>query len=174
MTSHDPQRPDGNASVQTYALLGEAAGQLRTFTDDRWVEVSSRVLASALSASRRSLPLRATAPGGLVQVSQQVVVAYLRAAIDDAVPGAAVARITVDIADRDRFAGVVIELIPRYGAPILPVADRVRDLAAGVLVDLLGTDAPSVYVRSAHVHVSDVTVGDPQVTDPATGAPACS
>ena len=144
------------------ALLAEAAQSLRARVDPRWVEISDRVLAKVLTATRRSHPVRAAARTGPVHVSEQVLIAYLRDAIDGQVPGSALAGVHVEIEGRDTFSGVTIQVLVQYGRPILPMADRIHEIAAGRLAELLGALAPPVDVRATHVHVSDVTRGDPQ------------
>ena len=149
-------------SARDEALLAEAAQSLRRHTDARWVEVSSTILSSALRATRRSRPVRAGAPGGTVHISEQVIVSYLREALDGHIPGTAIAGIHLDIADHDTFNGVLIDMIIQYGTEILPVADHTRAIAATVLEELLGPLADGIYIRTSHVHVSDVTTHDPQ------------
>lgn len=167
MTSSEPSDDVPSLSAQDEAFLAEAAGTMRAHADPRWVEVSSRVLDAALRATRRSQPVKAQAPGGTVYVSEQVIIAYLREAIDGRIPGTAVAAIHLDITGKDTFSGVLIEMIVQYGTEILPAADRARATAAAVLHELLGTAATEVHVRAGHVHVSDVTEHDPQTTEPA-------
>jgi len=96
-----------------------------------------------------------------VHVSQQVVVGYLRDAVD-AVDDCEVVTIRVD-SDGDVCTGVVIALAVRYGTPLIPLADRVRERAEGRLQELLGPVAPPVTVAHLHVHVVDVTRGDPKL-----------
>lgn len=168
MTPHESTGEPAELDPQDRALLSAAAGALRAHSDPRWVEVSSRVLNTALRATRRSQPVRALAPGGPIRVSEQVIVAYLREALDGLVPGTAVAGIHLDITGRDTYTGVLIELIVQYGTAILPVADRIRAQAATVLEELLGPAATGIHLRTSHIHVSDVTVGDPQTAEPAS------
>lgn len=158
------QSPVDGGGRQAQEVLRAAAQRLRRQADARWVEVSDRVVAAAMTATRRSLPLRAMAPGGPVHVSEQVVVAHLRAAIDEAVADAATAAVTLEVRDRDALTGVVIQLVARYGRPLLPIADHVRDVTAARLVDLLGPTATTVTVHEMHVHFSDVTTGDPHTS----------
>lgn len=134
---------------------------LRERADRRWVEIADRVLSQALAATRRSFPVRAQAPDGPVHVSEQVLVAYLRAAIDGSVAGAAVAAIVVDVDDAAAYRGVTIELVAQFGVELLPLADGVRDIAAATLAPLLGPVTPVVTVSAMHVHVGDVTASDP-------------
>lgn len=166
MNAHGSAGDPDELSAEDAAFLAVAAQSLRTQDDSRWVEVSSRVLTTALRATRRSRPVLAQAPGGPVHVSEQVIVAYLRDALDGLVPGTAVAGIHLDITGRDAFTGVLIELIVQYRTAILPAADVIRERATAVLTELLGAAATGVHVRTSHVHVSDVTVDDPQTSAP--------
>ncbi len=156
------QPRSATASAVDDRVLRDAAAILRERVDERWVEISDRVLAKALAATRRSHPVRAHAPGGPIQVSEQVLIAHLRDAVDGRVAGSAVERIHVEIEDRDTFARVIIEVIAQYGEALLPIADQIHALAASELSTLLGPLAPQVSVRATHVHFSDVVRGDPQ------------
>jgi hypothetical protein len=151
MTPGDPQGGE--------ALLARAASGIRRQADQRWIETADQVTAAALSATRTSTPIRARAPGGRVWIAEQVLVAYLRQAVDDEVPDAATTAISVRVAGRETFDGVGIHLTARYGTLLLPVADHARAVAARVLTDLLGPVDPEV-----DVHIADVTRGDPKTT----------
>ena len=180
MTNHEPSQPGaasaphsvihtGNQSdihPDTGAFIDLARRALNDHADRRWVEVAPRVLSTALRATRRSMPVRAHAPGGTVHVSEQVITAYLRDALDGHASGTAVAGIQINIAGQDTFTGVLIELIVQYGTPILPAADRIRAQAATVLLELLGPAATAIEVQTSHIHVSDVTPHDPQQAAP--------
>lgn len=149
-------------------LLRQATDSLRLQPHPRWVEISDRVLARALTATRRSRPVRAHAPDGPVHISEQVLISYLRDAIDGAVPGSALAQVNIDIEGKDRYRGLTVQLIAQFGVELLPIADHVRELARACLADLLGDTAPSVEVRAMHVHYCDVVRGDPADADPWT------
>lgn len=166
MNPHDSSVDPDDLSAEDEAFLATAAQSLRTHEDSRWVEVSSRILSTALRATRRSRTVLAQAPGGPVHISEHVIITYLRDALDGPVAGTAVAAIHLDITGRDVFSGVLIELIVQYGTPILPVADLIHARATAVLLDLLGPAATAIHVRTSHVHVSDVTVHDPQIAEP--------
>ena len=165
MTPDEASRPMIGADLPGEDVLAAAAADLRDRVDPRWVAISDRVLASALTATRRSRPLRAQAASGPVSVSEQVLIAHVRHALDGRVPGTAVAAIHVNIEGRDSFSGLIIEIVAEYGRPLLPLADRVHALAAAELVSVLGPLDPLVSVRATHVHVNDVTRGDPQEAD---------
>lgn len=166
MTPDDHVGDEPAVSPQEQVMLDGARDVLVEHLDARWVEISDRVLATALTATRRSSPVRAQAPGGPVQVSEQVLVAYLRAAVDAADPDGVLAEARIDVEGVDAYAGVTILLVTRYGQPIIPIADRVRAAAYDSLTELLGPVVPAVDVRTMHVHVSDVTTGDPHSTAP--------
>ncbi len=73
-----------------------------------------------------------------------------------------VANVHVDT-DGDRCTGVVIALAVRYRTALIPLADRVRQVAETRLGELLGPVVPSVTVSMMHVHVTDVTREDPKL-----------
>lgn len=164
MNPTDGSRPTDDGSARDDLVLSRAADALRAVDDDRWVEIAPRILQAALGASRRTRPVRATSSSGPLQISDRVIVEYLHEALDGAVPGAAVDRITVRLAGRDTFDGLLIELLVRYGVAVIPVADRVREIAAGV-VRGLGVESVEVSIRTTHVHVTDVTRADPNTYD---------
>jgi hypothetical protein len=164
MNPTDRTRPTDDGSGGDDTVLRRATEALRAVDDDRWVEIAPRILQTALGASRRTRPVRATAASGPLQISDRVIVEYLREALDGAVPGAAVDRITVRLAGRDTFDGLVIELLVRYGVAVIPVADLVREIASGVL-RRLGVESVEVSIRTTHVHVVDVTRTDPNTYD---------
>lgn len=168
---NDDQTRSSTAGAGGDHVLRDAAVLLRERSDQRWVEISDRVLAKALRATRRSHPVRALAPGGPVLVSEQVLVAHLREAIDGQVPGSAVERIHVEVDGRDTFAGVIIEVTAQYGEPLLPIADRIHALATAELTTVLGPVVAQVSVRATHVHFSDVVIGDPQKLTPGSETP---
>lgn len=164
MNPTDRTRPTDDGSERDDAVLLRATEALRAVDDDRWVEVAPRVLQAALGASRRTRPVRASAASGPLQISDQVIVSYLRDALDGAVPGTAVDRITVRLAGRDTFDGLLIEMLVQYGVAVIPVADRVREIAADVL-RRLGVESVEVSISTTHVHVLDVTRADPHTHD---------
>ncbi|RYV50838.1 hypothetical protein EUA98_11225 [Pengzhenrongella frigida] len=127
----------------------------RAHTDARWVEISDRMRARALRVTRRSLPITAQAPSGPVHVSEQVLITYLRDALT-AVPGARVDDIIIAVGAQDAYAGITVAISARYGEPLLPIADAMRDLAAARLRDLLGDITPPVTVTTMEVHIDDV------------------
>lgn len=163
----DQSRPGAQEpSEQAYDLVDVAAESLRSRRDPRWVEISDRVLSRALRATRRSYPIRATTPTGPVHVSEQVLVTYIRDAVQQHVPDAALLRIEIDVVGRDTLGGVTLALVARYGVELLPVADRIRDLTAATLREVLGPVDVPVTVETLHVHFCDVVDGDPHQHDP--------
>jgi len=112
------------------------------------------------------------ASGGPFHVTEQVVVSYLRASIDQ-VADCEVLRITVQTRSPDPdgsqgsgaevCTGVLVELAVRYGTVLIPLADTVRRVASERIAQLLGSMASEVSVAAMHVHMADVTVGDPKV-----------
>lgn len=164
---HDPGRPTGgDPGPEAFALLDAATESLRARRDPRWVEISDRVLARALRATRRSHPVRAMTPTGPVHVAEQVLITYVRDAVQDHVPEAALLHVRVDIVGRDTLGGVTLALVARYGVELIPVADRIRDLTVNRLREVLGPVQVPVTVDMLHVHFSDVIVGDPHEHDP--------
>lgn len=144
----------------TTGTLARAASVLRAHVDDRWVEVGDSLVARALSASRPSQPVRGATAAGLFAISEQVLVSYLRDSLD-AVPDCQVSRIVLDCDAEEGCTGVVVELVVRFGSPLIPLADRIRERAEGRLRELLGPYAPPARLTEMHVHVSDVTLHDP-------------
>ncbi len=153
------------------ARLAAATEALSRHVDDRWVQVADRVMTRALTATRRSQPVRAAHPDagasadGELFVSEQVLITHIRHATAP-VPGAAPNRVSISTDADHRCTAVTIAITVRYPDPIIPIADRIRARAQDVLGVILGF-VPVVEVSSMHVHVSDVTT-----TDPHTGRPS--
>ncbi len=159
----NPGHPESPAPLDAgaEATLRAATTALRDHIDRRWVEVADAVVSRALTASRPSWPVRAQAPGGPLQIAEQVLVAYLCDSIDS-IADCEVANVHVDT-DGDRCTGVVIALAVRYGTALIPLADRVRQVAEMRFEELLGSVVPPVTVSMMHVHVADVTREDPKL-----------
>ncbi|MEP6854806.1 MAG: hypothetical protein ABJA33_05015 [Pedococcus sp.] len=149
-------------------LVARAADALRAHADERWVEISDRVLGRALNVTRRSMPVRAASSGGPVNVSEQVLVAGIRSALDG-LSGAAPVDIRISTDEQHRYTGVFIALAVDYKSAILPVADHARHCVRDVLLTLLGPVSPPVTVTTMQVHVDDVR--EPQDTEPSPGRP---
>lgn len=164
----DDTSTDSPVSTTALALVQEATLALREQRDPRWVEISDRVLAGALRATRRSNLIRAQGTSGVVHVSEQVLITYIRDAVQVAVPDAALLHVRTDLVGRDTLVGVTLSLVARYGVELLAVADEIRRLTAACLVEVLGPVEVPVGVDLLHVHFSDVVVGDPPHADPWT------
>lgn len=139
--------------------LDAALSSSRTRTDARWVEISHRVRTRALQVTRRSMPITARAPSGQVQVSTQVLIAYVRDALAG-VPGARVEDLIVAAGPDGAFTGLTIVISAPYGEPVIPLADALRDRATQRLGELLGDVTPPVTVTTMEVHVDDVHVDE--------------
>lgn len=136
---------------------------LRQEAGARWVEISDRVLARALTASRRGLTVRAQTSDGPFWLSEHVLVSFLRDAVDGTVPRSALAQVTLELRGRDELGGVVIQLIAQYGTPLLGLADQIRARALACLDDVLGPARAPRVVTTLHVHFVDVVPDDPQL-----------
>lgn len=155
MSTHTPQAPGPDPAAAGQDLLAQATQSSREHTDQRWVQISDRVLTRALQATRSSLPVRAQAASGTVRVSEQVLVAYLHEAVKT-VADVRIHDIVISTDGVDTYAGVTIAVSARFGVPLIPLADTVRSLATDRLIELLGPIAPPVTVASMHVHVQDI------------------
>lgn len=141
---------------QLLADTAQAAVEaLRAQADERWVQISDRILTRSQTLTRRSLPVRAASAGGPVNVSEQVLIAGLRQALAD-LPDAAVVGIHITTDHSSHYTGLQITINVPYGPPILPVADDIRQQAQHALSALLGPVTPPVTVTTIHVHVQDV------------------
>lgn len=155
MTPSQPQRSEPPAAPEKDPMLEKATSSLREHVDQRWVQISDRVRSRALRATRPSLPVRAQASTGPVHVSEQVLITYLRDALS-AVPHTKVQDITITTEGIDTYTGVTITIQAGFGAPLIPLADTIRDLANQRLTQLLGPIAPPVSVTTMVVHIEDV------------------
>ena len=140
-------------------MLEQAAQSLREHVDQRWVEISDRVLTRALRATRTSLAVQARAPSGPVHISEQVLITYIRDAIST-VPDVKIQDVVITTEGLDTYAGVTITISARFGVPLLPIADAIRALVSTRLSELLGPIAPPVTVTTMEVHVQDVFQDD--------------
>ncbi|WP_407343216.1 hypothetical protein [Pengzhenrongella phosphoraccumulans] len=156
MTPQNAHRSDeADAPRVSDARWDAAIAASRAHAEARWVQISDRVRTRALQITRRSMPIQAQAPSGPIHVSEQVLITYLRDALS-VVPGARVDDITIAIGADDTYAGITVLISARYGEPLLPIADALRDLAAARLRELLGDITPPVTVTTMEVHVEDV------------------
>ena len=140
-------------------MLEQAAQSLREHVDQRWVEISDRVLSRALRATRTSLAVQARAPSGPVHISEQVLITYIRDAIST-VPDVKIQDVVITTEGLNTYAGLTIIISARFGLPLLPTADTVRALANTRLTQLLGPITPPVTVTTMDVHVEDVFQDD--------------
>jgi hypothetical protein len=136
-------------------MLEQATQSLREHVDQRWVEISDRVLTRALRATRTSLAVQAWAPGGPIHISEQVLITYLRDAIST-VPHAKIQDLAIITEGLDIYAGFTITINASFGLPLIPIADTIRDLANKRLSQLLGPIAPPVTATTMDVHIQDV------------------
>lgn len=151
-----PEPADPDDAPAAGSAIPLATATLRARADERWVEISDRVLAKALKATRRSYPVLAQASTGPVHVSEQVLISHLRAAIDEEVQGSPVVGIDIQVSGGDVYTAVTIRLVAAFGQPLLPIADHVREVALAVLTTRLGPVSPPVTLETMHVHFSDV------------------
>ena len=140
-------------------MLEQAAQSLREHVDQRWVQISERVLTRALRATRTSLAVQARAPSGPVNISEQVLITYLRDAIST-VPHVKIQDIAITTEGIDTYAGLTITLNARFGLPLIPTADTIRERASTLLSQLLGPVDPPVTATTMDVHVQDVFQDD--------------
>jgi hypothetical protein len=150
-----PERPEPPASPRDDAMLEQAAQSLREHVDQRWVQISDRVLTRAMRATRTSLAVQARAPSGPVHISEQVLITHVRDAIGS-VPHVKIQDVVITTEGLDTYTGLTITISARFGVPLIPIADTIRDLANTRLVQLLGPITPPVTVTTMDVHVQDV------------------
>lgn len=152
MTPDPQRRPDQDMQSRRAAHL------MREQADERWVEISDRVLDKALRVTRRSMPVRAAGASGPVNISEQVLITGIRQALEP-VAGAVPTDIKVHTDERNNYTGVLICLTADYGSPILPAADDIRNRTEHALTSMLGHLTPPITVSTMHVHVDDVQHG---------------
>ncbi len=153
--------PQQAPSVAGEARLLAAVSELRDHTDERWVEIADDMLVNILRRSRPSHPVRAETPGGEFHVSELVLITALRHALDP------IARCEItDIhihSERGSYTGITIVATAQIPHPLIPMADRIRDIAQDRLRKILGTPVPHVTVEAMHVHFGDVTKDNPKL-----------
>lgn len=175
--------PEPADLTQGSELLARSARALRESDDPGWGEASQRVLAAVRGATRRSWPVDASfpdaagtrpphdggdegheevdgRPGDRLRVSDQVVIAVLRQALE-AVESCAPSRISLVLDDHE-CTGAEISLVAAYGTELHAAADRARALVLTALDDVLGPPAFSRRSAVVDVSVDDVTPGDPR------------
>lgn len=160
-TTPDPEhhgaRDGRNEPDPDTAIVDEAASALRSYTDRGWSGASHRILGHVSTATRRSRPVRACGDEGPFLVSDQVVTAYLQAAVD-AVAGAEATHVGLDLDDGSLVA-VRIGISVDYPERIHPLADEVRTAAHAGLRAVLGVAQPPA-LGDIEVHVHDVKAPD--------------
>lgn len=141
-------------------ILDQATRALRQHTDAGWVALRDDVVAAAVHAFRPAAPVRGSSPDGELWVASTVLVAQVRAALDG-LGDAAALRITCTTTPDDALERLTVQVVALYGTPLVPLATRIRRLAAVAVAETLGLVEPP----TGRVHV-DVSVQD--VTDDAT------
>lgn len=150
-----------DAGRHGHDAVAAAARELWAVADARWVQIADRVITTALTAPRRSLPVRAQASSGPVYLSEHALVSVIRAALDGALQRCALREVHLHVDRTGGLESLDLVLVAQYGQPLLPMADLARDLALQVLRENLGTVSPQPSVRTMWVHFDDVTIGDP-------------
>lgn len=142
-------------------LLSRAGQALRELGEPGWDRIADNVIAAVRNTPRSGWPVTAQDPDpqqpplpGCIAVSDLVIRAALAAAlrVDQICAPSAV---NVHGTDLQRIS---VEITGRYGNRLTEVADHVRDLAAGVLDDLLGVAALGHQIDVA---VIDIVRGNP-------------
>lgn len=177
--SFDPASSSANSEVPASGepsteALDLATQALRERPLPRSVEIADAVLRRSLATPRRAELVRARGDRSWLQVSSLVLVAQVRAHVDEHLEGGAVGRVLLDVDREGRLRALTVDLLVRYGHDILELGDRTRRLAAEAIGLALGPPASGddlVTLTVSHVHVSDVTVGDPHLVDPADEEP---
>ncbi|MBD7919806.1 hypothetical protein H9657_16160 [Cellulomonas sp. Sa3CUA2] len=136
-------------------LLHLATAHLRRHTDDGWVAVAPRVLASALAALRTSHPVRGRHAEGDYTVADGVLRTSVRTLLDGD-PRLRVSRVAFRTDARGVLEQAVVELSAAYLQPIAPLAADVRTRVAGHLRDVLGDPGLPDAMVSVDLVVTDV------------------
>lgn len=151
MAVNEP-RPPGDEALE---LLDLATARLRRHTDDGWVTVGPRVLASALAALRPSHPVRGRHSEGAYAIADGVLRTSVRTLLDGD-PRLRVSRIAFRTDAGGVLEEAVVELSAAYLQPIEPLADDVRRRVARHLRDVLGDPELPDAVVSVDLVVTDV------------------
>ncbi|MGZ8177934.1 hypothetical protein ACXVUM_08365 [Williamsia sp. SKLECPSW1] len=141
----------GFAEPQTEPWIVEAGRRLDPPPSD-----VARLTRSVVDTARRLSQSRdeLATDDGLVVVTDRVVRRLILMAVRSTVRRR-VAEVTVRI-DEGRAVGVRLGLVGRYTDDLLSLADQVRDVVAGLLVDVLGADHAAVVASSIDVHWTDL------------------
>ncbi|GIG23673.1 hypothetical protein Cch01nite_43970 [Cellulomonas chitinilytica] len=141
-------------------ILDQATRTLREHTDAGWVALRDDVVAAAVRAFRASAPVRGRLPDGELWVASAVLVAHVRTALSS-IDHAGALRITCTTTPDDQLDRVTVEIVALYGTPLVPLAGRVRAVAAQAVAESLGLTTPPVDRVVVDVSVGDVTA-DPR------------
>ena len=136
-------------------LLGLATARLRTHTDEGWVAVAPRLLASALATVRPSQPVRGRHPHGPYTVTANALRASLRTLLDPD-RRVRVRRVAFRTGPDDALEEALLELSAAYLQPLVPLADDVRRTVAAHLRDVLGDPGLPDAVVTVDLLVTDV------------------
>lgn len=136
-------------------LLHLATARLRRHTDDGWVAVAPRVVASAVAALRPSRPVRGRHDAGTYTVAADVLRRSVRARLDPD-PRVRVRRLAFRTGPDDVLEQAVVEVSAAYLQPIAPLAADVRRTVAEHLRDVLGAPDLPESVVTVDVVVTDV------------------
>jgi hypothetical protein len=137
-------------------LLERAARTLREHTDAGWVALRDDVVAAAARAFRPSAPIRGRLPDGELWVASAVLVSHVRAALSHVADAGALRITCATTADGD-LDRVMVEIVALYGTPLVPLAERVRTVAAAAVAETLGLTEPPVDRIGVDVSIGDVT-----------------
>lgn len=144
-------------------LLARAGQALRELSEPGWDRIADTVIAAVRNTPRSGWPVTVEDPDpqqppmpGCIAVSDLVIRAALAAALRvDQICMPTAVDIALDGTDLRRLS---VEITGRYGNRLTEVADHVRDVAAGVLDDLLGVAALG---HEIDVAVVDIVLGNP-------------
>ena len=142
-------------AIGDYDVLARASHALRAAPEPGWAAVEGKVLDAVRATPRGGWPIEVVdpAPGtapGTIRVSDLA----LRATIARAVRAdgdIALTDLAVEI-DDETLRAVRIEISGRFGTALPAAADRVRDTAGTVIVELTGRADVEVSVTVVDVH----------------------
>jgi hypothetical protein len=180
VTPQFPDRAPDQSPVPGELVLARAAALMRDGPEPGWNAVRERLMAAVRATARRSTPIRAelpvdqpakpTWPAGTLQVSDLVVTALLRIALNQ-VTGCVPSRIDLLIGDENpsgrtdhpqrqglggRLAGVRVDLTAVFGADLTALAAQVRSVTAALLSDVIGVSALPGGGVPIDVRIADV------------------
>lgn len=148
--------PAGPGQTPDSDVLRAAATRLRDAPVEGWTDISASIQQRLKAVARRSRPiLAATDAGRTMYVSDRVILAYLRRAIN-AIDDCELDRVDL-VGEGDTCTGASICVVSRYGHDYQELADRVRAVAYDVFRDLLGPTDPPFGLEGVDVTVKDLT-----------------